>query len=349
MGIAGLVVRIHADDAPAGIVGKGQVERGNRREAVAHAPRDELVARVEAIDRPEGHVTVQPQDVAAVPRRIPEDTRSAPHHGVRSELVGEAEPRRKGLRERLDARRLAHAVAAGDQNRCRLRIEAGPLIRLLAERSVELVPQPDVQGQLRRRPPVVGDVGAVLGAANGDVGQEVVLLDQARRAEQERGHHVPARVAGRVVGDVGREVEAAVAAVGLELAHVPAAHVEAGFDRVLVADIGQVGHVLEGALVPQDRQRAAMADARIARRAEDREAVLLVLLVGVGHAELLAELIAGGDVGLREIEVEAVVSGARIQDQARREHVHPADHGVLRGERRGSREGVLVAEADGLR
>jgi hypothetical protein len=45
----------------------------------------------------------------------------------------------------------------------------------------------------------------------------------------------PPGVVGRVVRDVGREVEAAVAAVGLELAHVPPAHVEAGLDGVLVA------------------------------------------------------------------------------------------------------------------
>ena len=56
-----------------------------------------------------------------------------------------------------------------------------------------------------------------------------------------------------------------------------------------------------------------MTDARIACRAEDRDAILLNLLVGVRHAELFAELVARDDVGLRELEIEVVVAGARIQ------------------------------------
>ena len=107
--------------------------------------------------------------------------------------------------------------------------------------------------------------------------------------------------------------------------------------------------VLERLLVPENRQRAAVTDARIARRAEDRDAVLPILLVGVGHAELFAELVAEHDVGLRELEIEVVVAGARIEQQTRREHMHPAEHRVLGEQVRRSRERVLVAEADGLR
>ena len=72
-----------------------------------------------------------------------------------------------------------------------------------------------------------------------------------------------------------------------------------------------------------------MADSRIVRRAEDGDAILPELLVGVGHAELFAELVASDDVGLREIEIEVVVAAARIEEQTRREHVHPAEDGVL--------------------
>src|SRR5207249_11137925 len=135
----------------------------------------------------------------------------------------------------------------------------------------------------------------------------------------------------------------AIAAIRLKLAHVPSPYVEAGFDRVLVAGSDQIGHVLKRSLMPQNWQRAALTDARIARRAENRDAILLVLLVRVGHAELFAELIARCDVGLREIEIEVVVPAARVQNQTRRKHMHPAEHGVLREQRRGTREGVLVA------
>ena len=112
---------------------------------------------------------------------------------------------------------------------------------------------------------------------------------------------------------------------------------------------GQVGHVLKRLFVTEDRQRTAVPDARVVRRAENRDAVLPMLLVGVGHAELFAELVAAGDVGLREVEIEVVVAGARIQQETRREHMHPAEHGVLCEQIRRTGEGVLVAETDGLR
>ena len=51
-------------------------------EAVDNAPRDELGAGVEAVDRSERHVAVQPQRSAAVSRRVPEETASAAHHRV---------------------------------------------------------------------------------------------------------------------------------------------------------------------------------------------------------------------------------------------------------------------------
>src|SRR5262245_66682840 len=99
-----------------------------------------------------------------------------------------------------------------------------------------------------------------------------------------------------------------------------AANVEAGLDRVRAAGEGQIAHVLIGVFAPQNRQRAAMADPREARRAEDGNRVLLLLLVGVGDAELDAELIIGLHVGLREIELTARVTGAQIQEYLRREH-----------------------------
>ena len=117
-GIPGLIVRIDADDAAAGIVGKRQIERRNRGKAVADALRDELGAGVEAVDRPERHVAVQPQRGAAVPGRVPEEARSAAHDGVLRRLVRKAKTRREGLLEGLDARGSAHAVAARDEDRC---------------------------------------------------------------------------------------------------------------------------------------------------------------------------------------------------------------------------------------
>ena len=91
-----------------------------------------------------------------------------------------------------------------------------------------------------------------------------------------------------------------------------------------------------------------MTDTRVVRRAEDRDAVLPKLLVGVGHAELFAELVAADDVGLRELEIEVVVAGARIQQEARREHMDPAEDRVLGPQIRRTGEGVFVAETDGL-
>ena len=188
------------------------------------APRDELRAGVEGVDGPERYVAMQAQGGASVPGRVPEESRAAAHDRVLPKLIGEAETRRKPFLEGLDACASAHAVAACDEDRRRCRIEIGPQVVYFGERCVELVTQPEVQRQLRRGAPVVADIGAVLGAAHSDVSsQEVILLDRAWRAEQKRRHGVAAGVVHRVVGDVGREVETAVAAVGLKLAHVPAA------------------------------------------------------------------------------------------------------------------------------
>src|SRR5262249_28625021 len=103
-----------------------------------------------------------------------------------------------------------------------------------------------------------------------------------------------------------------VAAIGLILSQLAAANVEAGLDRVRAAGEGQIAHVLKGVFAPQNRQRSAMADARVTRRAEDGNRVLLLLLVGVWHTELDAELIIGLHAGLREIELKTRVTGSQI-------------------------------------
>ena len=158
-----------------------------------------------------------------------------------------------------------------------------------------------------------------------------------------------ASVVGRVVGDIRGEVEAAVAAVRLKLAHVTPADVEAGLHRVPIPGVRQVRDVLERAFPPKDRQRPAVPDPGVAGGAEDRDAGLRVLLVGIGHPELLTELLADLHVGLREFQVEVVVAEPRVEQQPRREDVRPADHRVLGEQVRWSREGVLVTEPDRLR
>jgi hypothetical protein len=140
---------------------------------------------------------------------------------------------------------------------------------------------------------------------------------------------VAARVRRRVVRDVRREVESPVAAVGLKLTHMTAAKVEADLDRVLLTLERQVGDVLKHSFVPENRQRTAVTDARVVCRAENRYAVLTKLLVGVGHTELFSELVAVDDVGLRELEIEVVVAGTRVQQHARREHMDPSENRVL--------------------
>ena len=61
-----------------------------------------------------------------------------------------------------------------------------------------------------------------------------------------------ARVVRRIVGDVRGEIEAAVAAIGLKFAHLPAAHVETRLNGVRVARKRQIRDVLKGALVAEE-------------------------------------------------------------------------------------------------
>src|SRR5438128_10516237 len=69
-GITGPIVRVNADDAAGGMVGKGQIERRYSCKAVYDALRDELGTCFETIDTSAGHNTLQPQCCSAVRRRV---------------------------------------------------------------------------------------------------------------------------------------------------------------------------------------------------------------------------------------------------------------------------------------
>ena len=253
-----------------------------------------------------------------MPRRIPENTCAAAHDSLLRNLISETETRGKAFLEGVDPGVLAHAVAPGDQHRSRLRIKVGPAIRYLVVWRIEFIAQADIQRQFLIDAPIIGHIRAVFRATNADPRQQVILFDQTRCAEQERGHCIAARVVRRVVGDVRCKVEATIAAISLILGQMTAAHVQAGLDGVRAASDGQITHVLIGVFASQNRQRTAVSDARVTRWAEDRETVLLILLVRVGDTELVAELRTRFDVGLCEIKLEAGVSGAQIQHHARR-------------------------------
>jgi len=73
LGVAGLVLRKHANDAAAGIVSGGEVHCRDCRKPVAYAAGHQKVSRAEAVTRPKGNVTLQAQHVPAMTRGVVKD------------------------------------------------------------------------------------------------------------------------------------------------------------------------------------------------------------------------------------------------------------------------------------
>ena len=349
--VAGAEVRHHGKHGTHRVVcHHAEVEVRNRIEAILHAARVgvELVD-VGSDDRSEGQLPVAAHVHVLAARRIVEDARADAQDGSGAYAIGEAEARREVVPVRLHARG-AIRVEAGDQKLSGNDVKVGLSVGDLHQRRVEFIAQPDVEGKPVADLPVILHVETPFGLPEPGVDEREVLFDEVGRAQQKRGH----RLTGggcivRIVGERAAEVEPAVAAVGLVLRHLAAADVEAEFEGVRAAEIGEVDARVEGIFDADDRQRARLADAGIAAGADDRNAVGCRTLVGSTHSEFLAQLRAGRGAFLREIQVEPVETHLGFHDEGRREGADPDHHRVVGDESGVAGKGVFVAQTDGHR
>ena len=340
---------IDGDEGAGGVVAERSVIEGQLGiEALLDAPwiGRELVD-IDGLHGAEGSLAEQAHNGAAIALGAIEDTGAAADDGRFTQLVGKAQTGGKRFAIGLDAE-IFVGIDAGDEQLAGGDVEVGEAVGdFLVGREV-FVAQADIDSEFLADLPVVLDEEAVFPAAHAGEDEGKVLLDGVGDAQEGTGHGVAggAGVVGVVGEDVG-EVEAAIAAVGLEFRDLAADDVATELDGVLAVDPAHVAGVLVGVFPAEDGQGAGVAEAEVAGGREDGQAIGAGALVGIFDAERFPELGAGCGPFGEEVEREALEAGLQFEQQRGGDGLGVVDDSVVGFLTALAGEGVLIAERVG--